>query len=61
MDRFTRVVVRERNPTFMNAHSDYIHNFDHIYSDSYTSTTVYTWQLIFIAHTYTVTLNSQNV
>ena len=41
MDRLTRVVVRERNPTFMSSHSDYIHNFDYTYSDSYTSTTVY--------------------
>ena len=60
MDRFTRVVVRERNPTFMNVHSDYIHNFDHIYSDSYTSTTVY-MAINSIAHAYTVMLNSQNV
>ena len=42
MGRLTRVVVvRERNPTFMSTHSDCIYNFDHIYSDSYTSTTVY--------------------
>ena len=59
MDRLTRV-VRERNPTFMNVHSDYIHNFDHIYSDSYTSTAVY-MAINSIAHAYTVTLNSQNV
>ena len=34
MNRFTRV-VRGRNPTFMNAHSDYTHNFDHTYSTVY--------------------------
>ena len=30
MDTLTRVVVRGRNPTFMNAHSDCLYNFDFI-------------------------------
>ena len=32
MDRLTMVVVRERSPTFMNTHSDSIHDFNVTYS-----------------------------